>query len=112
MLIDEGDCGMNQLKNQEIETNKMNMPGILDAAALSRILPFSEATIRADISRRPHLLPPFIKVGTRTVWLRETVLQWLKDKERTFTPPPQLPSKRRGAPTKAERLAKAARKDK
>lgn len=84
----------------------MDIPEILDAAALARILPFSEATIRADVSRRPHLLPPFIKVGTRTVWLRETVLQWLKDKERTFTPPPQLPSKRRGAPTKAERIAR------
>lgn len=87
----------------------MDNSELLDIVALARILPFSEATIRADVSRRPHLLPPFIKVGTRTVWLRETVFQWLKNGERTFpfpAPPPQLPSKRRGAPTKAERLAK------
>jgi len=107
MFNDERDCGVNQIKNQGTD----RLLDVLDAAALAQILPFSAATIRADISRRPHLLPPFIKVGTRTVWLKETVLQWLKDKERTFPPPPpppQLPPKRRGAPTKAERIAKQA----
>lgn len=102
MFNDEGDCGVNQIKNQGTDRPL----DVLDAAALAQILPFSAATIRADVSRRPHLLPPFIKVGTRTVWLKETVLRWLKNKEMTFTPPPQPPSKRRGAPTKAERLAK------
>lgn len=86
----------------------------LDAAGLARIIPLSEKTIRADVSRRPWLLPPFVKVGTRTVWLRQTVLDWLKQRECTATlPSPPLaqtatahpPSRRRGRPTKAEEVA-------
>lgn len=80
----------------------------LDAAGLARILPLSVATIRADVSRRPWLLPPFVKIGTRTVWLRQTVLDWLKQRECSATPPSpvaQVPRRRRGRPTKAEQVA-------
>ncbi len=80
----------------------------LDAAGLARILPLSVATIRADVSRRPWLLPPFVKVGTRTVWLRQTVLDWLKQRECSAPPPSpvaQVPRRRRGRPTKAEQVA-------
>lgn len=87
----------------------------LDAAGLARIIPLSEKTIRADVSRRPWLLPPFAKVGTRTVWLRQTVLDWLKQRERTAVAPPPMspvatqPTRRpRGRPTKAEEIAALA----
>lgn len=79
----------------------------LDAEELAHILKFSPATIRADVSRRPHMLPPSIKVGTRTVWLRSTVMRWLAERERAAAPPPtqvgtETPRRRRGRPTKAD----------
>ncbi len=83
----------------------------LDAAGLACILPLSVATIRADVSRRPWLLPPFVKIGTRTVWLRQTVLEWLKQRECTVAPPSpvaaQAPRRRRGRPSKAEQVIRA-----
>lgn len=88
-------------------------PETLDAAGLARILPLSVATIRADVSRRPWLLPPFVKIGTRTVWLRQTVLEWLKQRECTAAPPSpspvaaQAPRRRRGRPSKAEQVIRA-----
>lgn len=82
----------------------------LDAAGLACILPLSVATIRADVSRRPWLLPPHIKIGTRTVWLKQTVLEWLKQHERAVAPPSapsetKVPHRRRGRPTKAEQVS-------
>ena len=78
----------------------------LDATGLARLLHLSVATVRADVSRRPWALPPFIKVGTKTVWLYTTVLSWLKSRERSAAPPvvPQQSEdrRRRGRPTKAE----------
>lgn len=83
----------------------------LDAAGLARIIPLTEKTIRADVSRRPWLLPPFVKIGTRTVWLRQTVLEWLKQRECSAAPPPpvavQAPRRRRGRPSKAEQVIRA-----
>lgn len=79
----------------------------LNAAGLARILHLSVATVRADISRRPWTLPPSIKIGTKTVWLYSTVLEWLKGRERAITKPasPESLTRRRGRPTKAEQVA-------
>lgn len=81
----------------------------LDAAELSQILPLSEATIRADVYRRPWLLPPFVRVGSKVVWLKQTVLDWLKSREVVVLPPSPARSSRgrRGRPTKAEQIARA-----
>lgn len=80
----------------------------LDTAGLARLLHLSVATVRADISRRPWTLPPFIKLGTKTVWLHATVMDWLKARERAATPPattePPQQSRRRGRPSKLEQL--------
>lgn len=79
----------------------------LDIKELAALLHLSPATVRSDVSRRPWILPPSIKVGIRTVWLRSTVLDWLKARERTATPPTTPtppPRRRRGRPSKLEQL--------
>ncbi|MBW7900337.1 MAG: DNA-binding protein [Rhodocyclaceae bacterium] len=79
--------------------------GITELAALLHLAP---STIRSDVSRRPWMLPPFIKLGIKTVWLRTTVLDWLKAKEQSAAPPapPELPpaTRRRGRPSKLDQL--------
>ena len=79
----------------------------IDAKALAALLHLSSATVRSDVSRRPWTLPPFIKVGTKTVWLLDTVIDWLKAREQVATPPktPTPPPRRRGRPTKADQMA-------
>lgn len=79
--------------------------GIPELAALLHLAP---STVRSDVSRRPWMLPPFIKLGIKTIWLRATVLEWLKAREQAATPPVQpVPSqtpKRRGRPSKLDQL--------
>lgn len=53
----------------------------LDAAGLAPIVKRKASTIRVDVSRRPHTLPPFIRVGGRVFWLKTSVATWLKEKE-------------------------------
>ena len=92
------------------------LPGddaMLDVAALAPILGRSVATVAADASRRPHTLPPPVRVpGTRArLWRRSTVIAWLAAHERPAPPPApvvaQSPLQARGRPTK--RLARARR---
>lgn len=80
----------------------------LDRVDLAALLHLSPETIRADISRRPWMLPPYVKLGVKTVWLRATVMDWLKAREQSATPPvkqePLHTPKRRGRPTKADQV--------
>lgn len=87
---------------------------VLTASDLSEVLKKSVQSIRGDLSRAPHRLPPFIRIGGgQALWLPETVLEWLKGHESgQKTPPPPPPTavparRRRGRPTKAEQLARA-----
>ena len=47
---------------------------------LSVIIRKRPGTIRVDVSRRPHTLPPRLKLpdSKRVVWLRSDVNQWLR----------------------------------
>lgn len=76
----------------------------LDIKELATLLHLSPATVRSDVSRRPWVLPPSIKIGIRTVWLRSTVLDWLKAKEQSATPPttPEPPPRSPGRPKKLQ----------
>lgn len=78
----------------------------LDIKELAALLHLSPATVRSDVSRRPWVLPPSIKVGIRTVWLRSTVLDWLKARERAVTPPttPAPPPRAPGRPRKLDQM--------
>lgn len=85
---------------------------VLTAAELAAILKKSVASIRGDLSRAPHRLPPFIRIGGgQALWLPATVLEWLKGHESGQKPPPPPPAipapRRRGRPTKAEQLARS-----
>lgn len=87
----------------------------LDVRELAALLHLSPATVRSDVSRRPWALPPSIKIGIRTVWLRSTVLDWLKAREQVATPPvttePPQPPRRRGRPPKLEQLRQQRERD-
>ena len=47
---------------------------------LAALLQRSVATLKSDVSRRPHTLPPRLVVpGTKVVmWLESDVLEWLE----------------------------------
>ena len=61
----------------------------------------TESTIRTDLCRRPHVLPPTLKVpGSRRV-VFFGVEEWLSRHAATSVPPA-----RPGRPTKAEQIAK------
>lgn len=59
----------------------------LDAAGLAPIIKRKASTIKADVSRRPHTLPPFIRLGSRTLWLKTAVVSWLKEKQQETVAP-------------------------
>ena len=92
---------------------------VVDAVGLAALIGRKTTTIRADLSRRPWTLPPAIRVGKRAIWLVDSVLSWLKQHEQIVEPPAQAAiistqnaARRRGRPTKAEQLARAARMEK
>lgn len=90
----------------------------LDAPGLAKLLHLSVATIRADVSRRPWTLPPAVKVGTgtKTIWLYSTVIQWLKDREKSPSRPAEpgdmKKGRPRGRPSKADVVKGMAGKEK
>ena len=59
----------------------------LDAAGLAPIIKRKASTIKADVSRRPHTLPPFIRLGSRTLWLKTEVASWLRMKQQVAVVP-------------------------
>lgn len=59
----------------------------LDAAGLAPIIKRKASTIRVDVSRRPHTLPPFIRLGSRTLWLKTEVANWLRKKQQEAVAP-------------------------
>jgi hypothetical protein len=86
-----------------MQTNTISSFKTLDARDLGVILRKTHQSIKNDLSRAPHRLPPPIKTtGRRTLWLEHRVLEWLEAQIEL----PKL-AKKMGAPTKAVRLAKA-----
>lgn len=84
--------------------------GLLTVEDLSRILVKAPATIRHDVGRNPRSLPPRCALpGTnRNLWRPQDVEAWLASHVVAPDPIPQPPKtkSKRGAPTKAERIAK------
>lgn len=85
--------------------DRQAFPPVLGIGELSVLLKKSPATILADRSRAPHLLPPdCTPQGSRQpLWLLADVLLWLGQFRRPVVSS-QGPHLRRGAPTKRERL--------
>lgn len=81
---------------------------LLTVEDLARILRKSVHTIRHDLTRNPRSLPPRCDLpGTnRNLWRRQDVEVWLAAHVVVTPPPATLPHRRRGAPTKAERIAR------
>lgn len=84
------------------------LPELLTTDDLARLLRKSVHTIRHDLTRNPRSLPPRCALpGTnRSLWRPQDVEAWLAAHVVTPPPPTTLPHRRRGAPTKAERIAK------
>jgi predicted DNA-binding transcriptional regulator AlpA len=74
----------------------------LDAHDLATVLHKSAASIKNDLSRAPHRLPPPIMVGRKTIWLESSVLAWLTAQTRQPAQAQLQMSRRRGRPTKVE----------
>lgn len=53
------------------------LPPTLDAKGLSKLLYKSPSSLLRDINRRPLSLPPFKKIGRKTVWVTANVFRWL-----------------------------------
>lgn len=86
-------------------------PPVLNALDLARLLNKTPSAIFTDRSRAPYRLPPACSPpGTKSpLWLLDDVISWLREHREqpcATTPAPR----RRGRPTKAEQIARAAQK--
>lgn len=56
------------------------LPETMGIAELAALLHKSEKTIKKDVSVAPWRLPPRVKIpdSRRVMWLRETVIDWLR----------------------------------
>lgn len=90
------------------------MQALLTIDELSSYLHKSVASIRSDVSRNPHALPPICRLpGTkRLLWRVEDVERWLAKHVvvlDTMTPLTVSTPVRRGRPSKSEQVAKRRR---
>lgn len=60
---------------------ELPLPPVLNSDQLAVLLDRAPSTIRGDVSRAPHKLPPWCSPpgSTRKVWLTRTVLSWLAE---------------------------------
>lgn len=83
---------------------------VLGVVEVAFLLKKSPATVYADRSRSPHLLPPdCTPPGSRQpIWLLQDVLNWLAQYRRpVVSAPAGICTHKAGSPRKAERLAAA-----
>lgn len=78
----------------------------LDLYDLSSLLKKTAASIRTDLCRNPHRLPPrlFVPGSAKILWLKSDVLQWLQACRNKPAVLPQA-GRRPGRPTKSEQIA-------
>jgi predicted DNA-binding transcriptional regulator AlpA len=88
------------------------MQPILTVEDLAKYIHKSASTIRSDVKRNPHSLPPICRLpGTRRLlWRSEDVEAWLvrfvNNTEKLNNIPIDLNVKRRGRPTRSEQISK------
>ena len=84
---------------------------------VARLIGMAVPTVRRLEHEQPQRLPPFLRVGKRPVYLRETVLEWIKQQQGVGGVPslPQSTSntaeaprvtRARGRPRNADRQAR------
>lgn len=56
---------------------------IIKIPELASKLDMTEAAVRGHIQRRTDAIPQWFYLGTRIVWNRETVAEWLREREQT-----------------------------
>lgn len=68
----------------------MSIPELLDYAAIGRLLGRAPSTVLVDCTRRPHTLPPAIKLANGSYrWIAATVADWLKAQEKPLDQHPR-----------------------
>lgn len=84
---------------------------LLTTEDVARIIRKSIHSVRHDLKRNPLSLPPRCAIpGTnRNLWRPQDVEAWLESFVVTPAPFSQAPKRKRGAPTKAERLSRESR---
>lgn len=98
-----------------------SFPPVINVLQLAELIHKTPQSILADRSRAPHRLPPSCEPpGTKSpLWILEDVLEWLRHYQRPAVPAPAVAApvqpadtlRRRGRPTKAEQIARAAEKE-
>ena len=75
------------------------MEQLLTITMLATVLNRAPATVRNDLSRAPHRLPPPVRIGSRVIgWRPQAVEEWLCAHEQRED---QTITKQRGRPRKA-----------
>lgn len=64
----------------------MTESAVLYVPELAKMMGRTEAAIRASVNRQSDDIPPRLLIGRRICWRRETVQQWLKDREQPAKP--------------------------
>jgi len=59
---------------------------VLYVPELAKMLGRTETAIRASVNRASDDIPPRLLIGRRICWRRDTVQQWLKDREQPARP--------------------------
>ena len=59
----------------------MMEPKLVDITYMAKLLHKTKRTVEVDVTRRPHTLPPRVRIpGSRKVlWREEDVLTWLEN---------------------------------
>jgi predicted DNA-binding transcriptional regulator AlpA len=99
------------------DTDARQANALLRVEDLAKRIHKSVASIRSDVCRKPHALPPMCRLpGTkRLLWREEDVTQWLAEHVvvRTSltrqTVKTTAPIRRRGRPTKADQVQRKTR---
>ena len=89
------------------------MKTLITVEELSTYIHKSVSSIRSDATRNPQSLPPICRLpGTkRLLWRVEDVERWLEqhvEPQFSLPEPPSPRERKRGRPTKAEQVARAA----
>ena len=99
-----------------------SLPPTLGVEGLAALLHAAPQTVKNNASRAPEKLPPPIRTGgRRLIWITADVMDWLQARRdgpaptvtthgsgRDATASAATSPRRRGRPTKAERLARRA----
>lgn len=117
-----------ELRQQVLESKQflytLNENTLLTIDLAAPLFGKAPATVRTDVTRQPHLLPPFIRIGHRVFFQKRDIDAFVESRKVNINPAPNqiqkalspvlapANQKQRGRPTKAQQAAKIAAQNK